>query len=51
MLAELLINLPGQSRGNIGEIIGATYSFVHLEMADKSVISVMPKDIRILEDA
>lgn len=50
MIAELLVNLPGQSRGNIGEIVGATHSIIHLEMVDGSVISVMPGDVRILEN-
>lgn len=50
MLAELLVNLPGQSKGNIGEVIGATHSILHLEMIDGSVIPVMPGDVRILEN-
>lgn len=50
MIAELLVNLPGQSKGNIGEIIGAAHSIIHLEMADGAVLTVLPGDVRILED-
>ena len=50
MLAELLINLPGQSRGNICEIIGCDKTFITLQMADKTILTVLPKDVRIFDN-
>lgn len=45
---ELLVNLPGQSKGNIGEVTEVIPHFYNLEMADGSQILVMPKDVREL---
>lgn len=50
MLAELLINLPGQSRGNIGEVLDIGSTFITLEMIDGSVLTVLAGDVRILEN-
>lgn len=50
MLAELLVNLPGQSKGNIGEVLRNDDTFITLEMIDRSVLTVLPKDVRMLED-
>lgn len=50
MLAKLLVNLPGQSKGNIGEVLSNDGTFITLEMVDRAVLTVMPEDVRILED-
>lgn len=49
MIAELLVNLPGQTKGNLGEIIRQENGFVTLEMIDRSIITVTEKDVIIFD--
>lgn len=50
MIAELLVNLPGQSRGNIGEVLSNDGTFIALEMADGATLTVLAGDVRILDN-
>lgn len=45
---ELLVNLPGQSKGNIGEVVRHFHNVLALEMADGSHILVMAGDVKPL---
>lgn len=42
---ELLVSLPGQSKGNIGEVVEHDYPFLILKMSDGSLLTVLPNDI------
>ena len=46
--AELLINLPGQSAGNIGEVVDFDGLMIALEMIDGKQILVARNDVKIL---
>lgn len=50
MLAELLVNLPGQSKGNIGEVLSNDGTFITMEMIDRAVLTVLHGDVRIFEN-
>lgn len=49
MIAELLVNLPGQTKGNLGEIIRQENGFIILKMIDRTILTVTEKDVIILD--
>ncbi len=49
MIAELLVNLPGQTKGNIGQIVHQENGFITLKMIDRSIVTLTEKDVIILD--
>lgn len=45
---ELLVNLPGQSKGNIGEVVSIYFDFLTIEMNDGSFVVVLARDVKPL---
>ncbi len=45
---ELLVNLPGQAKGNIGEVIEEYSVFYTLQMADGSELLVWSGDVKAI---
>lgn len=46
---ELLVSLPGQAKGNIGEVTSDFLGFLTLEMADGSKLVCLNKDVRVCD--
>lgn len=45
---ELLVNLPGQTKGNIGEVVEESAGFYTLEMADGVNLLVCSGDVKLI---
>lgn len=47
---ELLVNLPGQTKGNIGEVVAVLdkWDLISLEMIDGSILTCMTGDVKPL---